>query len=535
MIRPITLNVHEPLTPRKVCFDRGRGSIAAEMIKTVTDAIRRHPTGTFGMFLALHGVVWTALPALLFLNLPLDLIEGLLYGREWQLGYDKLPPLPWWMAEATYRLFGPDLFYYALSQLSVVAAFVVIWVMARPLVGPIGALISVLIVDGLHYFTFTAPKFNHDVIQLPFWALTCYAYWAALRRGRMVHWLLLGFALGMAAWAKYFVIVLAVPLMLFALFDRDARKALATPGPYVAAAVAIAAISPHLLWLVRNDFLPFAYVDARAQHFNGLRDYLVLPSWFLLGQLGALAPSLLIAAPYLRRVQAVEPGPEHADAFDRRIVTLFVFGPVSCLLLFSIVSGRNLIAMWGYPLWLFAGLWIVLYATRADAVALWRIAFLWAAAFLVYAVGFVGHYDLRPRRQERYTTELFPGDRLADEMSRRFRAMTGQPPVYVIANMWNGGNIEHYAPSHPRTLIDGNPARAPWIDLGDLHARGAIVVWPENPGATVTALPRSFRPVADDAEVQAPITLPMRMGLGAVTFGWAVLRPRPVVAGGPGR
>ena len=48
-------------------------------------------------FLALHAAVWTALPALLYPNLPLDLIEALIYGREWQLGYDKLPPLPWWL------------------------------------------------------------------------------------------------------------------------------------------------------------------------------------------------------------------------------------------------------------------------------------------------------------------------------------------------------------------------------------------------------------------------------------------------------
>ena len=55
--------------------------------------------------------------------------------------------------------------------------------------------------------------------------------------------------------------------------------------------------------------------------------------------------------------------------------------------------------------------------------------------------------------------------------------MTGKPPVYVIGTMWDGGNVEHYAPSHPRVLIDGKPARAPWIDLNDLRARGAVVVW----------------------------------------------------------
>ena len=66
-------------------------------------------------------VVWTALPALLYPNLPLDLIEALTYGREWQLGYDKLPPLPWWLVEVVYRLIGLDAAYYALAQVAVIA------------------------------------------------------------------------------------------------------------------------------------------------------------------------------------------------------------------------------------------------------------------------------------------------------------------------------------------------------------------------------------------------------------------------------
>ena len=64
------------------------------------DAVERRPQAAFAGFLVVHGVVWTALPSLLYFNLPLDVIEAMTYGREWQLGYDKLPPLPWWLAEA---------------------------------------------------------------------------------------------------------------------------------------------------------------------------------------------------------------------------------------------------------------------------------------------------------------------------------------------------------------------------------------------------------------------------------------------------
>ena len=67
-------------------------------------------------------------------------------------------------------------------------------------------------------------------------------------------------------------------------------------------------MSPHLVWLVQNDFLPFAYADARAVHFKGPLDYLIKPLQIPVSQLGFLLPSLLIAAPYLRRdVRAPDP------------------------------------------------------------------------------------------------------------------------------------------------------------------------------------------------------------------------------------
>jgi len=183
------------------------------------------PGKAFAAFLALHAAVWTLLPTLLYANLPLDLIEALMYGREWQLGYDKLPPLPWWLVEVMYRLVGHDFAYYLLAQVAVVAAFALVYAAALPLAGGVGALVSVLIVDGLHYLNYTSAKFNHDVIQLPFWALAGYALHRGLRRGRLLDWVLLGIGVGLSLWAKYFVAVLVAPMLVFALVDRDARKA----------------------------------------------------------------------------------------------------------------------------------------------------------------------------------------------------------------------------------------------------------------------------------------------------------------------
>jgi 4-amino-4-deoxy-L-arabinose transferase-like glycosyltransferase len=491
------------------------------------DAVERRPQAAFAAFLALHAVVWTALPAILYLNLPLDLIEALTYGREWQLGYDKLPPLPWWTVEIVYWVFGVDTAYYALAQIVVVIAFIAVWKTARPLVGATGALVAILIIDGMHYFNFTAAKFNHDVIQLPFWALAGFAFHGGLRRGGLDYWILLGAALGCALWAKYFVVVLVAPLVLFMLLDREARSRLAGAGPWVGAAVALVIMAPHLVWLVQSDFLPFHYAEARALPVRGPFDHVLHPVEFLGGQLFFILPALVIAAPLFWPASSSKSTPAPiTDAFDRRIVTLLAFGPALAVFALSLVTGRGTVTMWGYPLWLFLGLWIVLFAPAAlDRVRLVRIGALWAAVFAVLAIAFVADYTVLPRIDHRYRSAFYPGGALAAAVTQRFEAATGRKPAYIIASMWNGGNVAHYSglSPQPRVLIDGLPRRAPWIDLTDLRARGAVLVWTDG---DLDALPASFAAVAPGAEVGAPFALPFRSGEMALHVGWAVLHPQ---------
>ena len=491
------------------------------------DAVERRPQAAFAAFLFLHAVVWTALPAILYLNLPLDLIEALTYGREWQLGYDKLPPLPWWLVEIVYRVLGVDTAYYALAQAVVVIAFVLVWKTARPLVGALGALVAILIIDGMHYFNFTAAKFNHDVIQLPFWALAGFAFHAGLRRGGIGYWALLGAALGCALWAKYFVAVLVAPLVLFMLLDREARRRLASPGPWVAAAVALAIMAPHLVWLVQNDFLPFHYAEARALPVRGPLDHLLHPFQFLGGQFFFILPALMIAAPLFWPPTKNKNAPSApADAFDRRIVTLLAFGPALTVFALSLTTGRGTVTMWGYPLWLFLGLWIVMCAPAAlDRVRLVRIGAFWAAVFTILAIAFIADYTVLPRIDHRYRSAFYPGSALAAAVTQRFEAATGRKPAYIIASMWNGGNVVHYSGLHPqpRVLIDGLPRRAPWIDLADLRARGAVVVWTDG---DPNSLPESFAAVAAGAEIGAPFALPFRSGEHVLRVGWAVLHPQ---------
>jgi len=498
-------------------------------------AAERRPNVAFGIFLMVHFAVWTVLPALLYANLPLDLIEALVYGREWQLGYDKLPPLPWWLIEAVHRVFGADIAYYATAQAAVLVAFALVFALARPLLGAAGALVAVLIIDGLHYFQYTAVKFNHDVIQLPFWALAGYAFHAALRRGGLGAWCLLGIAMGGALWAKYFVVVLAVPYALFMLLDRQPRRAWATPGPWLAVCAALVVASPHIIWLFQSDFLPFAYASHRATPVRGWFDYVVHPGLFLGSQIFFLLPSFLIASalfwpaerkPLEAKKSAIEP-------FDRRIVTLLAFGPALTVIALAAATGRGAVAMWGYPLWLFLGVWLVMAArVHLDTVRLTRVIGAWAVVFTIFVVAFIANYLVLPQFDHRYRAVLFPGDKLGEILTARFKEATCRPPDcaplrYVIGSMWDGGNLAHYSPDQPQVLVDGLPARAPWIDLDDLRDKGAILVWTQGDPRQI---PAAFAAIAPDAELGTPFDLPMRRADGTVYVGWAVVKPRQITS-----
>jgi hypothetical protein len=486
------------------------------------DSVGERPWAGFWLLAAAHATIWTILPFALYANLPLDLIEALTYGPEWQLGYDKLPPLPWWLVEIAHRAVASDIAYYALGQASVLAAFAAVWAFMLRIAAPAAAAASILIIDGLHYFNFTSPKFNHDVVQLPFWALAGLSFHGALRTGRLGHWAVLGLALGLAFWAKYFVVVLGLPLVLFMLIDPRARRCLATPGPYLAAAICLVIVSPHLIWLYQNDWLPLGYAASRAKATNGLLDHLANPGVFALAQLFWLLPAIIIALPLFGR--PYERDATAADDYDHRIIALLAFGPAITVIGGSAVSGRGLITMWGYPLWLFLGPWIVVsVSSRVDRACLTRLAGTWATVTALYAASFIVQYAVLPYFDHRYRAVLFPGGRLAEEVSTRFHTQTGAPLAYVVGTMWLGGNIGHYSADHPRTLIDGDPRRAPWIDLGDLAASGGIVVWTVGDLHTI---PAAYAAAARNATVQPPLSIPMRRGNGEVTVGWGIFPPR---------
>jgi len=154
----------------------------------------------------------------------MDTGEALFWGREWQLGYYKHPPLMAWMAEAGIAAFGRSLVtVYLLPQLCIVAAFAAVWWLARRLVSPAGAFLSVAILELLWPFTYESSAFNANVALLPCWAWTIAFAWTALEENRAGSWARLGIALGLGFLAKYSILILGAAIGLYCLSTPSRR------------------------------------------------------------------------------------------------------------------------------------------------------------------------------------------------------------------------------------------------------------------------------------------------------------------------
>jgi hypothetical protein len=490
----------------------------------------REPGRCLAIVLALHVVAWTALPALLSYNLQLDLAEGLALGREWQLGYWKLPPLPWWLDHGVVALTGTHDVLYLLGPVASAVAIYAVWRLGREVAGPIVALIAALALEGIHFFNFSAVKFNHDVLQLPLWTLAALFFYRALTAARIADWLLVALFLAAAFWTKYTVAVFVVPLALFVVMDETARRCLRTPGPYAAAALFAVLIAPHLYWLAEQSFLPLQYANARARVATHWHHVVTFPLQWIASQIFFLAPSIILIALVLsgRRVDRSQGG---TSRFARRYVTMLALGPFAVTTLMAIVLGRLPVAMWGYPLWSFAPLAALMwFGPVTEPVRMKRFAAGLLVILLAMPLTYATVEGLEPLVRDRPKATQFPGRALAQEVTQAWREKFSSPLPYVGGGEFATNNIAVYSPDHPHVIVHADLSLSPWIDHGDLSRRGAVLVWED--GQVDAAGLAQMRSTYPGLDVQEPITLPRhslvaRGKLKPVRVHFAIVPPRP--------
>lgn len=479
----------------------------------------RDPTiPLFWAFLAVHVAAWTIVPALAQRCLPLDTVEMLYWGREWQWGYFKHPPLPAWIAEL-FRLAGgtADWPLYLASQVSVALTFVAAWLLARRMLPPGPALATVMLLEAFPFLSFTTPQWNNNGPPKAGWA------WAVLllHRGLTTRdpkaWAGAGAALGLALLAKYDALLLIAAMLAFLVLHPRARPAWRTAGPWLMLAAAAAVVAPHAAWLLAGDAPPLAYLRSRAPATRTLLDHLTGPLGFLAAQIAAVGGIPLLCGSVFgwRSRVAAATGDRR---FDREFLLAMVLGPPCLALAAAFATGMRMVPVWGSPMWTFCGLLLwLLYeppATAADLRRLmWRSAACGVAILAAFATAKIFHTELSGR----VTRVQYPGRRMAAEIEDRWRAATAAPLRLVGGDWWLAGVAAHYHPGGPRVYPDLRPDWAPWTSDDDLRRQGGVIVWPG-----MGPMPEEWRRRFPQAVVGPPLELPVPGFFRDLTVGLGV-------------
>lgn len=482
-----------------------------------------------------HVALWTLLPVLAHCNAPMDIVEMLFFGHEWQWGYFKHPPLPSWTAEAAYQLVGRHEWgVYLAAQLSVLACFWAVWRLGRELLPPREALLGAMLLEVSWNYTGGSVEYNNNVGLYPFWTLAVLAAYWALTDGRHRYWIATGLALGLAMLSKYTAAVLAGAMFLFLIVEPTARQCWRRPGPYLTILAAAAVFLPHLAWAAGQGFPAINFAIARTQGANRIWDHLLCPLSFAAGQLAGLVPTAIVLAALLRKpfaLRELAPG----ERLRRRFLVAMVLGPFALCLALAATRSLWFRTAYGSQLWPYAGL-LVLYCFRLDGSRrAWRNAW---TAWAIIAVVLFGVAATRivagPQLQRKPSRVHFDGRQLAQQVETIWRSRFDRPLPATAGEWWLAGNVALYGPSRAHVwggsdpdLADFGPHYAAWMSDAALRRTGGVVLWNADRlrGETPEGVARRF----PDLEVLPPLTVPWqtRAALTPVRVGIALIPPRP--------
>ena len=495
------------------------------------DQVLVNPTVLVTLLVAGQVAAWTLAPVLTHHAPPLDVVESYMWGREWVIATYKHPALPSWALEASRLLTGavgwPA---YLVSQLFVAATFVFAFLLGRDMTDPRRAAAGTLLLTGIAFYAWPTPEFNHNIAEMPFWAALSWALWRAVERSGLGRWALVGALAAGGLYAKLTTALLLVTLVAWLLCDEQARRRLATPGPWLALAIFAALIAPLALWLLVHDFAPLKYAAARSTQpreggGGGVPIFLLNVVLNLAGMLAMLAIAGLIG-PRRRKAPsaAVEcPSPPIAPRALRYLIVVTA-GPLVLAIVAALVAGANLKSAWGSSMFNMAGvLAVALTFERFDLAALRRIAICAAYALVLVPLAYGVVIAAGPSRDGAALRVSWPQAEISKRLAAIWARETGRPLRIVSGDNWVAGLVGITAGDGPSILNNGDLALSPWITRERLERDGMLIVWE----ASTKRIPPALQQLVAAAPAREErFRWPRSRGRGDLAIGFAIMPPK---------
>ncbi|MBS0405637.1 MAG: glycosyltransferase family 39 protein [Proteobacteria bacterium] len=461
---------------------------------SIDPANPRHMGRVTLAFLLLHLLLWTLLPGISHRAPPWDNIEQLVWTQSLQWGYYKHPPAPTWWMYAWTELLGRQVWVtFFAAQLSVVGMLWCVWRMALVITTPLRAFVAVVLTSLVAYHSLRGIMANHNTLQLLPVGLLLWAVLAAVRTPgarRWLQWALVGAAAALTLLSKYSALVWFAVIGVWLLQDARMHRWQAWAPVLLAAAIGAAGVAPHIAWLAQSGFAPLRYAEHSVEHgISGAPSHWTDLGFFITAQLARIAPALIALALLRWRLRTAAPGAAPPPWAERRFALFMGLGPLALTLAMG-VAGLHLASSWATTFYVLFGLLLLRWVPAVEPARLLKTSFILGVAFqLVLAGGLALGRGPLVDWLGRNARSNFPAPAMAQQLEQVWR-QHGHTPLRVLAGeTWLAGNVSIHLPSQPLVFIDGDPARAPWINTPALARCDLLVLIDRSPDAPAVAAP----------------------------------------------
>jgi len=393
-----------------------------------------------------HLILWTLVSSISNKNLPLDVIEALAWGRDFEWGYIKHPPLSAWIPGLLFKLFGNiDWIYYFLSQLFVVISLIFVWNIAAFIFKKdIYKLISVLSLETIAFYNFETPQFNVNICQLPLWSGSIYFFFRCLLKNKIIDWLFLGVFCALGFLTKYIFIYLIISFIIVFLIISIREKKI-NNYLFLSLSIFLLVIYPHLQWLINNDFITLTYAAKR----GGLTNYspinhLINPLIFITKQLVILSPFFLSFFIILKK-KSIKLDLYNKKFFLIIILTLF---PVILILITSVVSGSVIRTVWMIPFYTTLGIFFTYVLLRSINITKLKFFKMIIIFFLILSPI---NYSIKSKNFDSRTG--YEGDKISKTVLEEWKKYTSNSIENVGFSEWYAGNLSYHLNSRPKVFL----------------------------------------------------------------------------------
>lgn len=444
-------------------------------------------------------------------SLELDEAEAVFHSQRPAWGYGSQPPLYNWLQWLFFSVFGLNLFALALlKNLLLAATYLCTWFLARPLIGihaATAAASSLILFPQIGWES--QRDLTHSVLLTCVASATLWGYFALLRNPARSRFALLGLLVGLGLIAKYNYVIFLGGLVAASVVVGEHRRIVWNRNLLVSAAVTLAVVLPHGLWLLHH--LGAASAGTLRKMAEGTRD----AGYFANAATGLLSLSVAILgfAWVLTLVYALASRPWWKQlALERRSphARFFLSFYTSCLalLLVVVLTGEvgKIKDRWIEPL-LFSlpvALFVLLPALPRKAMLI-RVSQVVAGLALAILLLIPARVLIGPMLGK-YVRQHYPYPELSDELTRRFPHVE----VVVAGGTLLAGNLHFQHPEWQTWLLKD-------VLAGDATpARKMLVVMPENAEAGWMERLRAALPSAE-VRRQGRLTLNYRFGSSETT------------------